>query len=304
MFDGLWSQETRAKLASDMIDYGKEAAEHVQPRWKRVLKWVITIVVIVAVIAVTVLSAGAPRPGRRASCSGRRSALPPGACRRSPTNLIDGRPWSEGVVKAMIVGAVGGAVGGAGGVLLKGVGLGPRCASRSKAGSTVVGGVAGEALGSVAVGEPVNWTGALMGALVGAGIGAGLGIAGAIRGRIKIGGIGEPAAPPPRARRSSRRRRAPAGRIRSALEATKILAPRPGAVAPEVNVGAGAAAEPAPATATPSVETPGPTPARLTGRRADAGSVTGTRSSACHGSAVRSDGRPAAGADPGPGSGA
>ena len=259
MFDGLWSQESRAKLASDMIDYGTEAAEHVQPRWKKVLKWIITIVVIVAVIAVTVLSAGALGPVGVVLLGATLGAAA-GAVQTIATNLIDGRPWSEGVVKAMIVGAVGGAVGGAGGVLLKGVGS-TALRIALEGGVNVVGGVAGEALGSVAVGEPVNWTGALMGALVGAGIGAGLGIAGAIRGRIKIGGIGEPAAPPPPRPTIEPTPPRPAGRIRSALEATKILAPRPGAVAPEVNVGTGAAAEPAPATATPSVETPGPTPA-------------------------------------------
>jgi hypothetical protein len=252
-FEGLWSQESRAKLASDMIDYGTEAAKHVQPRWKKVLKWVITIVVIVAVIAVTVLSAGALGPVGVVLLGATLGAAA-GAVQTIATNLIDDRPWSEGVVKAMIVGAIGGAVGGVGGVLLKGVGS-TALRVAFEGGVNIVGGVAGKALGSVAVGEPINWTGALMGALVGAGIGAGLGIAGAIRGRIKIGGIGEPAAPPPPRPTVEPTPPAPVGRIRSALEATKILKPRAGAVAPEVNVGA----EPAPAT--PSVETPGPTPA-------------------------------------------
>src|SRR6185312_9016113 len=59
---GLWSQQSQAKLTEDMDKYGKEAADHVQPRWKKVLKWVITIVIIVAVIAITVLSAGSLGP--------------------------------------------------------------------------------------------------------------------------------------------------------------------------------------------------------------------------------------------------
>src|SRR4029077_11927300 len=114
MFDGLWSQETHPKLASDMIDYGTEAAKHVQPRWKRVLKWVITIVVIVAVIAVTVLSAGALGPVGVVLLGATLGAAA-GAVQTIAGNILEDRPWHEGVVKAMIVGAVGGAVGGAGG---------------------------------------------------------------------------------------------------------------------------------------------------------------------------------------------
>jgi hypothetical protein len=155
-------------------------------------------------------------------------------------------------------------------VLLKGVGsVALRIALEG--GVNVVGGVAGEALGSVATGETVNWTGALMGALIGAGIGAGLGIAGAIRGRIKVGGLGEPVAPAPPRPAIEAPSPAPAGRLRSALEAAKILAPRRAPVMPEVNTGSGAAGEvpagrpsrttpPAPAETTPVAEpTPPPT---------------------------------------------
>ncbi len=257
MMDGLWSQETQSKLNADMDKYGQEAADHVKPRWKRVLKWVITIVVIVAVIAVTVLTAGALGPVGVVLLGAALGAAA-GAVTTIANNLIDGEPWSKGVVKAMIVGAVGGAVGGAGGVLLKGVGS---VALRIglEAGVNVIGGVAGEALGSVATGQSVDWTGALMGALIGAGIGAGLGIAGAIRGKIRVGGIGEPAAPPPPRPTIEPPPPAPAGRLRSALEATKILAPRPAPVMPEVNVGAGAAGEGAPA------PQPAPQPRRLAG---------------------------------------
>ncbi|MGH6951350.1 MAG: hypothetical protein ACREH4_10775, partial [Vitreimonas sp.] len=62
MLGALWGKESQDKLDADMKKYGKEAADQVQPRWKRVLKWVVTIVVIVAVIAITVLSAGALGP--------------------------------------------------------------------------------------------------------------------------------------------------------------------------------------------------------------------------------------------------
>ena len=235
MREGLWNAKTQADLDAAMEKYGQEAADHVQPRWKKVLKWVVTIIVVVAVIVVTVLSAGALGPVGVVLLGAALGAAA-GAVQTIANNLIDGEPWSKGVVKAMIVGAVSGAVGGAGGVVLKGVGsIGVKIAL--EAGVNVIGGVAGEALGSVATGEQVNWTGALMGALVGAGIGAGLGIAGALRGRVGVGGIGE--APPPRPAIEVPPP-PPAGRIRSALEGAKILAPRPAPAVPEVNVGAGA----------------------------------------------------------------
>ena|GEM_PF-4464826 len=223
---GLWSQQSQAKLTEDMDKYGKEAADHVQPRWKKVLKWVITIVIIVAVIAITVLSAGSLGPVG-VILLGAALGAAAGAVQTIADNLLDGKPWSEGVAKAMIVGAISGAVGGAGGVLVKGVGS-VAIKIGLEAGINIIGGVAGEAIGSVATGQTVNWTGALMGALVGAGIGAGLGIAGALKGKIRIGSVGEPPAfkppaiePPP----------APASGLRGALEKAKILAPRPGAVA-------------------------------------------------------------------------
>jgi hypothetical protein len=225
--DGLWSRETQAKLHDDMEKYGQEAQDHVKPRWKKVLKWVITIVVIVAVIAVTVLSAGALGPVG-VILLGAALGAAAGAVQTIADNLIDGEPWSKGVVKAMIVGAIGGAAGGAGGVLLKGVGS-LALKVGLEAGVNIIGGVAGEAVGSLAVGEQINWTGALMGALVGAGIGAGLGLAGALKGKIRFGGVSEPVPfkppaiePPP----------APATGLRGALEKAKILAPKPAAVTP------------------------------------------------------------------------
>jgi hypothetical protein len=264
MHDGLWSAKNRVDLDAAMAKSGQEAADHVQPRWKKVLKWVVTIVVIVAVIAITVASAGALGPVGVVLLGAALGAAA-GAVQTIANNLIDGVPWSTGVVKAMIVGAVGGAVGGAGGVLFKGVGT-LALKVGLEAGVNVIGGVAGEALGSVATGEPVDWASALRGALVGAGIGAGLGFAGALRGRIRVGGLGEAAAPPPRPVIEPPPP-APAGRFRAALQAAKILAPRPGAL-PEGLVGAGAAGESTPVAETPVAKTPvaeAPPPKRLIG---------------------------------------
>jgi hypothetical protein len=228
----LWSNETKGQLNADMRKYGQEAADQVQPRWKKVLKWVITIVVIIAVIAITVATAGALGPVGVVLLGAALGAAA-GAVTTIANNLIDGKKWSDGVAKAMIVGAIGGAVGGAGGVILKGVGS-VALKIGLEAGINVVGGVVSEVVGSLAVGETVNWTGAIMGALIGAGIGAGLGIAGALKGKIRFGGMGE--APPAPKVKPQVEVPPPSGRVRAALERAKILAPRPGAV-PEAGVG-------------------------------------------------------------------
>jgi Domain of unknown function (DUF4157) len=233
VLSSLWSNDTKAQLNVAMRKYGQEAADQVQPRWKKVLKWVITIVVIIAVIAITVATAGALGPVG-VILLGAALGAAAGAVTTIANNLIDGKKWSDGVVKAMIVGAIGGAVGGAGGVILKGVGS-VALKIGLEAGINVVGGVVSEVVGSIAVGETVNWTGAIMGALIGAGIGAGLGIAGAIKGKIKFGSMVD-VAPAPKVKPQVEVPQT-SGRVRSALEQAKILAPRPAAV-PEAGIGA------------------------------------------------------------------
>nr|WP_083794928.1 DUF4157 domain-containing protein [Bradyrhizobium sp. ORS 278] len=233
MLASLWGSGSKAQLDADMDKYGKEAADKVQPRWKKVLKWAITIIVIIAVIAITVATAGALGPVGVVLLGAALGAAA-GAVTTIANNLIDGKKWSDGVVKAMIVGAIGGAVGGAGGVILKGVGsialkIGLEFAIN------VAGGVLAEAVGSLAVGETINWTSALMGALIGAGIGAGLGIAGALKGKIRLTPVGD-IAPPPQVKPQVEVPPQPSGRVRGLLEQAKILAPRPGSV-PEVAPG-------------------------------------------------------------------
>lgn len=233
VLSSLWSNDTKAQINVAMRKYGQEAADQVQPRWKKVLKWVITIVVIIAVIAITVATAGALGPVG-VILLGAALGAAAGAVTTIANNLIDGKKWSDGVVKAMIVGAIGGAVGGAGGVILKGVGS-VALKVGLEAGINVVGGVVSEVVGSIAVGETVNWTNAIMGALIGAGIGAGLGIAGAIKGKIKFGSMVD-VAPAPKVKPQVEVPQT-SGRVRSALEQAKILAPRPAAV-PEAGIGA------------------------------------------------------------------
>jgi hypothetical protein len=254
----LWSKETQTQLDEDIKKYAEQAADQVQPRWKKVLKWVITIVIVLAVIAITVASAGSLGPVG-VILLGAALGAAAGAVQTIANNLIDGKKWSDGVVKAMIVGAISGAIGGAGGVVLKGVGtVGIKIAL--EAGINVIGGVTADAIGSAAVGDTFNFESALVGALVGAGIGAGLGIAGALKGKIRFGSFGgEPPVAPPRPAVEPPAAPAP-GKVRSFLEQTKILAPRSGAAVPEINVGGtagGDAAPPAPSPAPKSAAAPG-----------------------------------------------
>jgi uncharacterized protein DUF4157 len=243
--DNLWSKQNQEKLDSDIRKYGDEAAKQVQPRWKKVLKWVVTIVVVIAVIAITIASAGSLGPVGVVLLGATLGAAA-GAATTIAHNLIDGKKWSDGVAKAMIVGAIGGAFGGVGGVLVKGVGS-VALKVGFEAGINVVGGIAGEVIGSVAVGETINWTGAVVGALIGAGVGAGLGIAGALKGKIRIGSAGEAPMPAP-ARPTVEVPAPPPGRMRSVMEKARILAPRPSPAAPK-GPAASAAPETAPAPA-------------------------------------------------------
>lgn len=238
------------KLRENIKKYADEAAAQVQPRWKKVLKWVITIVVIIAVVAITILSAGSLGPVGLVLLGATLGALA-GAATTIGHNLVDGKKWSDGVVKMMIVGAIGGACGGLGGVLFKGIAsVGLRIGL--EAGLDVVGGIVGEVTGSLVVGESLNWSGILFGALIGAGVGAGLGIGFALKGKIKLKPKVE--APTPTVRpsveapapsvRPAVKVYAPPSRVRGFLERTGILARK------------GPAARVEAPTARPAIETP------------------------------------------------
>jgi hypothetical protein len=193
------------------------------------------------VIVATVLTAGALGPVGVVLLGATLGALA-GAVTTIAHNLIDGKKWSDGVAKAMIVGAIGGAFGGVGGVIFKGVGS-VVLKIGLEAGLDVVGGIVGEVTGSLAVGEAIDWTNVVVGALIGAGVGAGLGIAGALKGKFrpKLGA----GAPTPSVRPSIEAPPPPRGRIGSALERAKILAPRAPPVAkPHVGLPEGAGGRP------------------------------------------------------------
>lgn len=114
-------------LQNDIRDYADEAASHVEPRWKTVVKWVL-IIAIVVVVAVVVgpLVVGAVGGFLGSTLAG---AVIGGAIVGAGTsaaiqvvnNWASNRNLSEGVGQAAIVGAIGGALGGFAGAGIQGL---------------------------------------------------------------------------------------------------------------------------------------------------------------------------------------
>jgi hypothetical protein len=209
------------KLEEVIEDEAQKAADAVQPRWKSVLKWVITIVVIVAVVALTIVSAGSLGVVGTILLGAALGAAA-GAATTIGHNLVDGKKWTDGVGKAMIVGAIGGAFGGIGGAIAgKVASVGLKFAIET--GVDVIGGVVGD----LAVGNPITAEGVVFGAAIGAGVGAGVGIAGALKGKIKLRPKPPVAAPKAKIGAAPAGPPAPKSRARSFLERTTILAKTP-----------------------------------------------------------------------------
>ncbi len=237
-------REGLKNLASDITKYADEAAAAVQPRWKKVVKWVITIAVIIAAIAITIVTAGAGGVVGGILIGAAVGGLA-GATIQVGHNLVDGKKWSDGVGKAFVVGAIGGAFGGIGGALAKGVAnVGLKVAT--EVGVDAIGGI----VGNIATGEPITLEGIIMGAAVGIGISGGLGIAGALKGKIKIKPQVEVKPPTVKTEISTPR---PAG--------VDVAPPAPKAAVPEAPAPRPAVAEAPAPTPKPAAEAPTPRPA-------------------------------------------
>ena len=167
-------------LEKTIQEQADKAADAVQPRWKKVVKALITIVVVIAVIALTIVTAGAGGVLGGILIGAALGGLA-GATIQVGHNLVDGKEWSDGVGKAFVVGAIGGAFGGIGGALAKGVAnVGLKFGL--EVGVDVIGGIVGD----LAVGNPITVEGVLLGAAIGAGVGGGLALGSALKGKIKI----------------------------------------------------------------------------------------------------------------------
>ena len=177
-------REMRAKIEEE----AKKAADQVEPRWKKVLKWIVVGLVIIVTVAVAVVAGPAVigAVGALAGAFGASAAAASfiatvafgavlgaaaGALIQMGNNLIDGKNLFDGVGKAALVGAIGGALGGAGAGLselfVAGEGL---LQSALRFGVDTISNIAGGILGDLAVGDPITLEGVLIGAAVGAGL--------------------------------------------------------------------------------------------------------------------------------------
>jgi len=111
------------KMESEIRAKAEEAASHVPPRWKSIVKWVLIIAVIVVVALVIgpfVIGAVGAALGTGALMTGIIAGAIVGAATSAAIQVIsnwaENRPIGEGVGRAALVGAIGGAVGGGFGV--------------------------------------------------------------------------------------------------------------------------------------------------------------------------------------------
>ncbi|MEN0064604.1 MAG: tetrahydrofolate dehydrogenase/cyclohydrolase catalytic domain-containing protein [Myxococcota bacterium] len=182
------------KEDSDITEHAKQAAAQVQPRWKTVLK----VVLVIAVLVVVALVAGplvigavgslATALGASAAASSVIAAVVggaivgagAGAVIQMGNNLIDGKSLFDGVVKAMIVGAIGGAFGGAGAAYATGF---SSAAARFfiELGIDGIGGVVGD----LVVGNPITLQSILIGMGIGVAMGQAVRVAGILRPKVK-----------------------------------------------------------------------------------------------------------------------
>ncbi|HEU4321865.1 MAG TPA: DUF4157 domain-containing protein [Roseiflexaceae bacterium] len=174
--------EMRSKIGTE----AENAAAQEQPRWKGILKIILIIAVIVVVALVIgpfvigAVGAAAGALGASAAAASAIGAVVGGAIVGAGTsaviqmgnNLIDGKPVLDGVVQAMIVGAIGGAMGGLGGLAGQGLTNALRMGSGFTQGALKFGvdmafDTAGSLLGNLATGQPITLSGVMEGLLSG-----------------------------------------------------------------------------------------------------------------------------------------
>lgn len=179
--DGL--RKTLACLETDIQNYAAKAVED-EPWWKKLLKALVFIAVIVIAIFAApvaigllagVLGAGAVVTAVAGIIVGAALGASLGALSQIANNAIDGKNLMDGVGKAALAGAIGGAIGGLGGALggvLSNVGKLGAGMTKSfwQYGIETVFDTLGEVFGNLATGEPITAEGILMGVAIGTAI--------------------------------------------------------------------------------------------------------------------------------------
>ena len=177
-----------------------DAAQQVQPRWKKVLKVLVTVAVIVTVAVVAGpavigalgaiaggLGAGAAAGAIGVVVGGAAVGAASGAVLQISNNVIDGNKWHEGVGTAAAIGAISGVFGGVGGLAAKGLtSLGIRTLV------TLGFDGAGSVVGNLATGQPLTFEGIALGLAIGLGMSLGAGALAKFGGRTsKLAPIGK-----------------------------------------------------------------------------------------------------------------
>jgi hypothetical protein len=113
-------RQSKQGLECEITRQADEAASHEAPAWKMLVAIVLVIIVVVIVIAVIVASGGAAMAALVAAAGPIGAAILVGAAVGAVTsgllavasNLWNNRSWSQGVLKAVAIGAITGAIGG------------------------------------------------------------------------------------------------------------------------------------------------------------------------------------------------
>jgi hypothetical protein len=108
--------------------YADEAASHVEPAWKSIVKWVLIALIVIAfafIIGPAVIGAAGALLGSTAAgaiVGGALVGAVSSGLIQVVNNWASNRTWYEGVGKAMIIGAIGGALGAGAGLAIEKVG--------------------------------------------------------------------------------------------------------------------------------------------------------------------------------------
>ncbi len=199
-----------AGLDAQIVSEAWKAAEKEQPAWKSVVAIILVIVVIIAAAVISIVTLGAGASLFAIILVGALVGAVSAGLIQIINNWASGEEWHQGVVQAMVIGAIGGAIGGglgfAGGALAAGAAAGGARVATQLAitvGSDLVAEGLTQTFAYAAFGQEFNWQG-----FVTAGVMSGVSFRAAPGGARPRGAAGGAPAPAPRTGGSAGGRRA------------------------------------------------------------------------------------------------
>nr|WP_229430014.1 DUF4157 domain-containing protein [Pseudoduganella umbonata] len=158
-----------AELDEQIASEAWKAASKEQPAWKKVVAIVLIILVIIAAAVISIVTLGAGASLFAVILVGALVGAASAGLIQILNNWSSGEAWDEGLVTAMVMGAIGGAIGGglgfAGGALAAGAGAaGARVATQLaiQVGADLAAEGITQTVGYFAFGQEFNWQGFLM----------------------------------------------------------------------------------------------------------------------------------------------